>query len=152
MNFTGFGKMFPSQEQVILEQKQDPTLSPMFEDEEPDETLSNLASGYFISDEVLMRKWTDSKMSSLDDWTSVFQVVVPEVYRSDILYLAHDHCLSGHLGIRKTLDCVLQHFFWPGVRSDVAQYCRSYHVCQIIGKPNQSIPVVYWSLITSLIT
>ncbi len=141
MNFTGFGKMFPSREQLILEQKQDPTLSPMFEDVVPDETLSNVASGYFISDGVLMRKWTDSKMSSQDDWSSVFQVVVPEAYRSDILYLAHDHCLSGHLGIRKTLDRVLRHFFWPGVRSDVAQYCRSCHVCQIIGKPNQSIPV-----------
>ncbi len=141
VNFTGFGKMFPSREKLILEQKQDPTLSPMFEDVVPDETLSNVASGYFISDGVLMRKWTDSKMSSQDDWSSVFQVVVPEVYRSDILYLAHDHCLSGHLGIRKTLDRVLRHFFWPGVRSDVAQYCRSCHVCQIIGKPNQSIPV-----------
>ncbi len=62
VNFTGFGKMFPSREQLILEQKQDHTLSPMFEDVVPDETLSNLASGYFISDEVLMRKWTDSKM------------------------------------------------------------------------------------------
>ncbi len=70
-----------------------------------------------------------------------FQVVVPEVYRSHISYLAHDHCLSGHLGIRKNLDCVLRHFFWPGVRSDMAQYCRSCHVCQIISKPNQSIPV-----------
>ncbi len=30
---------------------------------------------------------------------------------------------------------------FSGVRSDVAQYCRSCHVCQIIGKPNQSIPV-----------
>ncbi len=47
VNFTGFGKMFLSREQLLLEQKQDPTLSPMFEDVVPDETLSNVASGYF---------------------------------------------------------------------------------------------------------
>ncbi len=44
-----------------------------------------------------MRKWTDPEMSSRDDWSRVFQVVVPKVYRSDILSLAHDHYLSGHL-------------------------------------------------------
>ncbi len=47
VNFTGFGKMFLSREQLLLEQKQDPTLSPMFEDVVPDQTLSNVASGYF---------------------------------------------------------------------------------------------------------
>uniref|UniRef100_A0A9J8CV35 Gypsy retrotransposon integrase-like protein 1 n=1 Tax=Cyprinus carpio carpio TaxID=630221 RepID=A0A9J8CV35_CYPCA len=140
MNLSASGKMFPSREQLILEQKQDSTLSPMFEDLVSDEVLPNVASGYFVSDGVLMRKWTDPKISREDDWSSVFQVVVPEVYRSDILYLAHDHCLSGHLGVRKTLDRVLRHFYWPGVRSDVAQYCRSCHVCQVVGKPNQSIP------------
>lgn len=36
------------------------------------------------------------------------------------------------MGIKKT--------FWPGVKSDVAQYCRICHVCQIVGKPNQKIP------------
>lgn len=84
MSLTGFGKMFPSGEQLILEQNQDPTLSPMFEDVVSDEVLSNVTSGYFVSDGVLMRKWTDPKMSREDDWSNVFQVVVPEVYRSDI--------------------------------------------------------------------
>lgn len=31
----------------------------------------------------------------------------------------------------------LKHFFWPGLKSDVVQYC---HVCQITGKPNEIIP------------
>ncbi len=47
---SGFGKTFPSREQLILEQKQDPTLSPMFEYVVPDKTLLNVASGYFIRD------------------------------------------------------------------------------------------------------
>ncbi|XP_073721213.1 uncharacterized protein [Misgurnus anguillicaudatus] len=140
MSLTGFGEMFPSHEKLIHEQKQDPTLASLFEDVVLEEALLDVASGYFVSDGVLMRKWTDPKMSSQDDWSSVFQVVVPAVYRSDILYLAHDHCLSGHLGVKKTLDRVLRHFFWPGVKTDVAQHCRSCHVCQVVGKPNQLIP------------
>ena len=87
-----------------------------------------------------MRKWTSPKMSSQDDWSSVFQIVIPSSFRPDILRLAHDHCLAGHLGIRKTWDGVVRHFYWPGVKSDVSQYCRSCHVCQMVGKPNQKPP------------
>lgn len=35
---------------------------------------------------------------------------------------------------------MIRHFFWPGLKKDVASYCRSCHVCQKIGKPNQNIP------------
>lgn len=70
----------------------------------------------------------------------MFQVVVPSAYRPDILHLSHDHCLAGHMGVRKTLERVLRHFFWPGVKNDAAQYCRTCHVCQIVGKPNKKIP------------
>lgn len=60
----------------------------------------------------------------------MFQVVVPSAYRPDILHWVHDHCLAGHMGVRKTLDCVSRlFFFWPGVKHYVAQYCRTYHVC-----------------------
>lgn len=34
----------------------------------------------------------------------------------------------------------LKHFFRPGFKSDVTQYCRCWHVCQIVGKPNQLLP------------
>lgn len=44
------------------------------------------------------------------------------------------------MGIRKTLDRVLWHFYWPGVKSDVSQYCKTCHTCQTVGKPNQVIP------------
>lgn len=62
------------------------------------------------------------------------------MYGLDILQLAHDRCLAWLMGIGKTLDGVLRHFFWPGVKSDVAQYCKACHVCQTVGKPNQKIP------------
>ena len=32
---------------------------------------------------------------------------------------------SGHLGIEKTKDRVLQNYYWPGVFKDATDYCRS---------------------------
>ncbi len=57
-----------------------------------------------------------------------------------MLSVAHDHELSGHLGICKTYDQLLKHFFWPSMKSDVAKFRKSCHACQIAGKPNQIPP------------
>ncbi|XP_037615670.1 uncharacterized protein LOC119482245 [Sebastes umbrosus] len=43
------------------------------------------------------------------------------------------------MGVTKTYNRVLRHFFWPGLKSDVVRYCRTCHVCQVSGKPNQVI-------------
>ncbi|XP_049340179.1 uncharacterized protein LOC125804771 [Astyanax mexicanus] len=93
---------------------------------------------FYLHGSVLMRKWAPSTESK--DWNSVYQVVVPEQYRAFVLNLAHDHVMAGHLGINKTYTRILQHFFWPGLKADVVKYCNSCHVCQVAGKPNQSIP------------
>ena len=31
-------------------------------------------------------------------------------------------------------------FNWPGIRKDMVEFCRTCHVCQTVGKPNQGIP------------
>lgn len=94
---------------------------------------------YFLDDGLLMRRWT-SGVSEEMDWSETYQVVVPTSYRSQVLALAHDHPWSGHMGITKTYERVLRHFFWPGLKSDVVRHCRTCHVCQVVGKPNQVIP------------
>ncbi len=91
----------------------------------------------FCDDGLLMRKRTPATSECEAD--AVYQIGVPTQSRSHVLMLAHDHSFSGHLGIKKTYYRILRHFFWPGLRSDVVKYCRSCHICQIVGKPNQSI-------------
>lgn len=59
-----------------------------------------------------------------------------------VLKLAHEHSWSGHLGVTKTHDRILQHFFWPGLKVDVAKFFKTCSVCQVAGKPNQIIPPV----------
>lgn len=51
------------------------------------------------------------------------------------------HLWGGHIGIWKTQRKILQHFYWPKLHKDVVAYCRSCHVCQLVGKPNQKIPI-----------
>ena len=58
------------------------------------------------------------------------QLVIPEGFREKVLRLAHETLLTGHLGIKKTLDRVVSEFFWPGVCGDVARFCKSCDICQ----------------------
>ncbi|CAC5417984.1 unnamed protein product [Mytilus coruscus] len=51
--------------------------------------------------------------------------------RETVLSLGHDIPLAGHLGNKKTKVRIMQHFFWPGIFNDIAEYCRSCPDCQI---------------------
>ena len=58
------------------------------------------------------------------------QLVIPESFREKVLRLAHETLMSGHLGIKRTMDRVLTEFFWPGVCGDVSRFCKSCNICQ----------------------
>ncbi len=74
------------------------------------------------------------------DWQEVRQIVLPAGYRQPVLKLAHENALTGHVGITKTYQRVTRYFFWPGLKSAVSRFCKSCHVWQMAGKPNQKIP------------
>lgn len=86
-----------------------------------------------------MRKFRPAEVAADEEWQVVYQIVVPNKYRREILSLAHQNPFSGHLGINKTTLKVLQHFYWPGLRRDVKQFCKTCYVCQMVAKPNQVI-------------
>ena len=58
------------------------------------------------------------------------QLVIPESFREKVFRLAHETLISGHLGIKKTMDRVLTEFFRPGVCGDVSRFCKSFDICQ----------------------
>lgn len=94
---------------------------------------------FILDKDVLVRRW--SPLPDTDaDYNVVYQVVVPAGYRQHVLSVAHESKWSGHLGVTKCYQLILKHFFWPGLKGDVAKFCRSCHVCQVTGKPNQTIP------------
>ena len=87
-----------------------------------------------------MRKRRPPDVSANDGWTVNHQIVVPRIYRPEVLNLAHDTPMSGQLGIKKTYHKILNQFYWPWLKSDISQFCKSCHTCQMVGKPNQTIP------------
>jgi len=78
---------------------------------------------------------------SSDEWKVLYQIVLPWKYHHDVLSLAHDTPMAGHLGIKKTYYKVLNHYYWPGAHRDVKRFICSCHICQMVGKPNQKPPV-----------
>jgi len=58
------------------------------------------------------------------------QVVVPKELREEVIRLAHDTPMAGHLGSGKTRDRVWREFYWPGISSEIRRYCLSCDVCQ----------------------
>ncbi|GBN32411.1 hypothetical protein AVEN_169507-1, partial [Araneus ventricosus] len=66
------------------------------------------------------------------------QVVIPQVYRDKILALCHEGT-SSHLGVRKTKDRLLKHYFWPNCIKEIEGYVRSCDPCQRMGKSNDKI-------------
>ena len=129
-----------SRQSLIEEQSNDKELLDLFKIALTPVEAEKGSVGYLIKDNILMRKWSPAECDNSEKGDTVYQIVVPTVHRREVLELAHDLPMSGHLGIRKTYNRVLQHFYWPGLKRDVSKWCKECHTCQLGGKPNQNIP------------
>ncbi len=58
------------------------------------------------------------------------QVVVPKGLREQVMKVAHESLMGGHLGARKTVDRIQSQFYWPGIGGDVRRHCMSCDICQ----------------------
>ncbi|XP_037776259.1 uncharacterized protein LOC119573219 [Penaeus monodon] len=94
---------------------------------------------FYYKDNVLMRFYRPPNLSVNDSWSEKHQIVLPQSIRKSVMEIAHEG-FGGHLGIRKTCQKILNDFFWPGLKQDVTKHINSCHVCQVAGKPNQTIP------------
>ena len=56
-------------------------------------------------------------------------LVAPKEARSKILKELHNSKISGHLDRERTLKAVKSRFYWPGITSDVATWCRECNTC-----------------------
>ena len=127
-----------SREQLINAQQTDDSLGKLHE-VTVDKKEVGKSPCFYYDNGLLMRFYRPIKFSSLDTWSEKRQIVVPISVRSHILEFAHDGS-AGHLGIYRTLYKISDKFYWPNLRSDVREYVKTCHVCQVVGKPNQVIP------------
>ena len=87
----------------------------------------NNTTHFYADKGLLYRSFRSPKVAYGDP---LHQLVVPVRFRKSVMAIAHDSILGGHQGIRKTTDKILSSFYWPGIQSDVARFCRSCDSCQ----------------------
>ena len=109
---------------MISEQENDPELAPLFKLVLPPVELDKVPVGYYVRNGVLMRKWRPPNVPASEEWSVVHQIVVPKMYQSEILKLAHESPMGGHLGINKTYNKITKHFYWPQIRHCVAEFLQ----------------------------
>ena len=130
-------------DKLIEEQMNDPEIARLAKEAfDGDDELGVTPECFSKQSGVLMRKWRPRDVPATDTWRTLYQIVVPhdQSKRQDVLSMAHETPLAGHLGVNKTYhQRVLNHFYWPKLCQDVVEFCRSCHVCQLVGKPNQKI-------------
>ena len=129
-----------SQRNLVKEQLQDPTLGLLRETAASERESLEMAEGFFVQGDVLMRKWWLPDRPATEEWSVCEQIVLPRCYQGKVLRMAHESPLAGHVGVRKTLARIRQYFYWPQLRKDAVNFCRSCHECQVVGKPNQNVP------------
>ena len=133
------GQLPSGREALMKAQKADPEVRDLVGQAVTPQEVETVPVCYFLKSGILMRKYRPPEVPADDEWKVVYQIVVPNCYRQEILHMAHELPVAGHLGINKTQDRILQHFFWPGLRRDVAEFVKTCHTCQMVGKPNQKI-------------
>ncbi|XP_077492320.1 uncharacterized protein LOC144103494 [Amblyomma americanum] len=112
---------------LIAEQRADSTLQNLRCREEEGVAKKNVL--FQERSGVLYRRYHDRRGVQFD------QLVVPKRYRRDLLHLVHGSSWSGHLGLRKTKDRLLQEFYWPGCFREVENLVMTCDTCQRVGKP-----------------
>ena len=128
----------PLRENLEEAQRLDPTLTELHQKAVPMDSILH-SPAYYYQGNILMRYYKPSKLSDDDTWGETHQVVLPQALRTPVLEVAHEG-FGGHVGVKKTYLCLLNHFFWPNMRKDVSDFVKSCHTCQLVGKPNQPIP------------
>ena len=105
-----------------LNQKPEPTL---LQGQSPEvRRLVQLWDQLVLRDGLLYRHFVNAETGD-----GHLQLVVPSVYRNEILQELHSGIMEGHLGQNKTLSRLKEHFYWPGHWSDVNQWFRTYATC-----------------------
>ena len=120
----------PKQQKLAEEQKEDPTLSRINKllEEKAGPKVTKAGESWFERRHGILYRFHQNKNQPTKP--AVKQLVVPKNRRTQVLQLAHEGIMGGHMGIQKTTDKVLTNFYWPGLQGDVSRYCQSCDICQ----------------------
>ena len=115
-------------QELSKEQKDDVSLSHLWDKVDAGPTDHRSKYLFVIDKGWLCRQLRDPEDPRQGVGTRV--LVVPKRYRTEIVKIAHESLISGHLGIQNTLAKIQCQFYWPGIVEDVTRYCKSCDICQ----------------------
>ncbi|ROT64466.1 hypothetical protein C7M84_017595 [Penaeus vannamei] len=81
---------------------------------------------------VLQRRWVDAATGK-QQWL----VVAPLSCREGLLKEVHNRKISGHLGVKRTMEKLWCHVYWVGLPQDFQEWCRTCQVCAAKKGPAQ---------------
>jgi transposase InsO family protein len=58
------------------------------------------------------------------------RIAIPITLVHEVMSAHHDNQQYGHFGSERTLHAISRNFFWPQMRRDVVEYCRTCPECQ----------------------
>ena len=83
-----------------------------------------------MDDSVLYRQF-----ERRDGSGTYIQLITPDSLHKEVLHLSHENRLSGHLGMHRTRERLIQNFYWFEVRTDCDLYVTVCDICQSIKRP-----------------
>ncbi|GFU93469.1 transposon Ty3-I Gag-Pol polyprotein [Trichonephila clavipes] len=101
----------------IKMQREDDTLKKLWSLAEKQKNSVKIHNGILVHSEYICGENID-------------QVVLPQCKREEVLKMAHDVPLGGHLGEQKTRQRIKYSFYWPTIKQDVKRFCESCKICQ----------------------
>ena len=70
------------------------------------------------------------------------KIVVPQDLKTPVMERFHEHQLSCHLGVDKSLAKIKEQYYWPGMRKDIQKFIKSCTECaQYKGGRVEAIPL-----------
>ena len=109
--------------QALLQSKEKPT-DPQWK-QLPFQRYLQLWHQLSLVDSTICRTYHPSPTTA-----SVTVPLIPPSLRKQVLHQAHDPPSAGHQGHLKTLSRMKEEAYWPGMASDVQQYCQECNTCQ----------------------
>lgn len=82
--------------------------------------VTKALKGYYLIDGIL---YFDSTVPGRQ------RMVVPTQPRRQVLLENHSAVFAGHFGPKKLMKRVSQHYYWPGMKGNVYQVCKSCVTC-----------------------
>ena len=128
-------------QKVIVDQEKDQEICKLNHRALNEREATKIPVCYFIENGILLRKWQPPDVAASHEWKVISNCSTTGVSTRYFGFSSLEP-LAGHLGIIKTYYYkVLNNFYWPGLRDDIKQYCKTCHNCQLVEKLNKKPPV-----------